>query len=561
MRFLTPILPLMLLPALAATAQVPAPKSANNPAPRPATTSPAVTTPSAPSLMAAGAQPALPDSLTGPASTQYRRGAIGRFFLGSHHRATWEMPVTVPAFRPDILFGGLTPVKEGGSMQTLNLRMVTKDGHQYVLRSVDKDIKRALGEGEHNGPGARVLQDQMAAVHPYGALLAASLAESAGIYHATPQLYRVPTDRNVLGDFQKDFAGKLVYLEERPDGDWTGQNVFGNAMNVVSSEKMLRDRYSDAYHQLGARQYLRARLFDILIGDWSRREDQWRWALHTRSAADNKFVPGYVAVPRDRDHAFSRYSDGVFPGLAVLFKRKVVSFGPKIGTVSRYVKTSETLDHVVLGWLTEDDFKAEALALQIALTDDALDRALTHWPTNIQRLEGRKFRQHLQARRQQLPAAAAELYRYLAKDVVLPASDSTDVFTLSPGANGNVTVTWVSSGRPKAGSAEAWAGPYKRTFNLKETKTISIYALAGADRIELTAPLPKDGPQLEFFDGPGEDVATRKDGVETPKWLRLRASGDRNAFDSLPEWCRKPDADTRARDYDAAGFLLRHRLD
>ena len=98
-------------------------------------------------------------------------------------------------------------------------------------------------------------------------------------------------------------------------------------------------------------------------------------------------------------------------------------------------------------------------------------------------------------------------------------------------------------------------------MDTERLEQLDVNALGGADKLELTAPLAKDGPQVEFFDGPGQDVAARKDGIETPRWLRLRASGDNNSFDALPEWCRKPDPDTRARDYDAAGFLLRHRLD
>ena len=36
--------------------------------------------------------------------------------------------------------------------------------------------------------------------------------------------------------------------------------------------------WSGASGHVPARAYLRARLLDLLVGDWSRREDQWRWA-------------------------------------------------------------------------------------------------------------------------------------------------------------------------------------------------------------------------------------------------------------------------------------------
>jgi hypothetical protein len=499
------------------------------------------------------------DSLTGPASDRYRRGAIGRFFFGTHYRPTWEMPVTVPTFRPDKLFGGLRAVKEGGSMQTLNLRMVAPDGHQYVLRSVDKDLTRALPEKKRAGMQAQTLQDQTSAVNPYGALVAASLAEAAGVYHASPKLYRVPTTENVLGEFQDAFAGRLVYLEERPDGDWRTRKEFGLAPRVVSSEEMLRARYAAPgtdfnapLADVDAHAYLRARLLDIYLGDWSRREDQWRWAL----VSEENGTPRYRPIPRDRDHAFSRYADGVFPALAVLFKREVVSFGPKIEKVSRYVESSETLDRVLLGWLDEGAFTAEATSLQAALTDASIDKALTQWPANVQRLDGRKFRQALQQRRDQLPGKAKELYRYLAKQAVLVGTDGEDRYRFESEGQ-KLKITWQArldtAGRHGMST-------YGRSFNPTETKSICLYQLAGRDQIELVGPLPAKGPKIEIFDGPGRDEARRSGPVETPKWFRLRASGDENRLDALPEWARKPVKKLLARDFDANGFLLRHRF-
>ncbi len=521
------------------------------------------TTTQAPQTTTAG------DSVTAPAAETYTRGVLGRFFLGKHYRPVWAMPVAAPVFRPAKLHGGLKPLKTGGSMQTLNLRLADPQGHQYVLRSVDKDLARALPVAERTGLKARLLQDQTSAVHPYGALLAAALAEAAGVYHARPVLYRVPLNENVLGEeFQHDFAGRLVYLEERPDGDWRGQPVFGSAPAVVSSEKMLRHRYAapgtdllapavDVNGPAPARAYLRARLLDIFLGDWSRREDQWRWARQDAPAAENA-TPRYRAIPRDRDHAFSHYGDGFFPALAVLFSSKVVTFGPKIGNVRRYTRTTEALDHVLLGWLSEADFKAEADSLLRRFSDATLDRALTAWPTNVQRLDGIRFRRMLVARRGQLPQAAQQLYRLLNRDVELPGSDGPDDYALNTGDNGRLTITWTarldSSGRHGAST-------YSRTFDARVTKRIRVHGLGGNDKLHLAGNLPARAPQVTFFDGPGRDRATRAPSVETPRWLRLQpADGDANDFDALPAWCRKPAA-IDARDWDASGFLLHHRLD
>ena len=54
------------------------------------------------------------------------------------------------------------------------------------------------------------------------------------------------------------------------------------------------------------RAFLKARLFDMMIGDWDRHRRQWRWAKFERRA-------GWQPIPEDRDTAFSRY-EGVILG-------------------------------------------------------------------------------------------------------------------------------------------------------------------------------------------------------------------------------------------------------
>ena len=61
----------------------------------------------------------------------------------------------------------------------------------------------------------------------------------------------------------------------------------------------------DNNHRIDQAAVLKARLLDILIGDWDRHFDQWRWGL--RDTLDEKV---YYPIPRDRDQAFFN-SDGI----------------------------------------------------------------------------------------------------------------------------------------------------------------------------------------------------------------------------------------------------------
>jgi len=66
----------------------------------------------------------------------------------------------------------------------------------------------------------------------------------------------------------------------------------------------------DPDNQVDQKHYLKSRLVDILIGDWDRHEDQWRWAGFEE---DEKVI--YKAIPRDRDQTFY-LNQGMFPWIS-----------------------------------------------------------------------------------------------------------------------------------------------------------------------------------------------------------------------------------------------------
>src|SRR5690625_6094542 len=111
--------------------------------------------------------------------------------------------------------------------------------------------------------------------------------------------------------------------------------------------------------------YIRARLFDMLIGDWDRHEDQWRWAVFKE---EDRTI--YQPIPRDRDQVFPKY-DG--------FLIKLIM---KIPALRHMQNFSETIHNVK--W-----FNMESYPLDLALTQSSnLDRKSTRlnsvtWPSRM----------------------------------------------------------------------------------------------------------------------------------------------------------------------------------
>src|SRR5699024_10114509 len=105
-----------------------------------------------------------------------------------------------------------------------------------------------------------------------------------------------------LGRYNKTFGNKLYMIEERPEENWMQTEIWGNPNEDIESTAGLYNRMRrDEKYSLDEAAYIRARIFDMLIGDWDRHQDQWRWAEHQDENGDHYFQP----IPRDRDQAFS----------------------------------------------------------------------------------------------------------------------------------------------------------------------------------------------------------------------------------------------------------------
>ena len=333
----------------------------------------------------------------------YAAGRLWRGLWGQGYRALWAMPVTAPVLRlGPAAPGGLRPVRAGGNFQSNALHLRSDDGRPFVLRSVNKDASGRLPPGGLRYLFGPLLRDQTRAGNPYGAYVAARLAAAAGVLHTNPQLVYLPS-QPALGPFGAGFADALYLLEERPAGDAAQAATFGASPKIVSSVALLASLGSRPPSAGTARAYLRARLLDLWLGDWSRRADQWRWAL-----LPGPDGPEFHPIPRDRDQAFYQFDDGFYPRLVAACVPKYQSFGPALSAaqVAGLARTARPLDRRLLAGLPRAAFQAEADSLQRCLSDAQIDTALATGPPEARRLNVALLRAPLRARRAQLREVA-----------------------------------------------------------------------------------------------------------------------------------------------------------
>jgi hypothetical protein len=399
----------------------------------------------------------------------YRAGWFYGFFLGDHWRNTWTTPVEAPLLSLDTFDGGLRPDRQGGGMETTNLHFKSANGNTWAFRSVDKDPSRTLDPDTRDSWIGDLFRDQVSTAQPYGALLVPPLLGAAGILHATPQLAVLPDDPR-LGEFQQ-YAGMLGLLEERLERRIEGATMVSDTLTLF---QRLEERSDE---RVDARAYLRARLIDVLVGDWDRHVEQWKWA---RFEKDGQRV--WEPVPRDRDQAFSRF-DGVVPSLAEYYTKQLSGFSPTYSPIDKVTFAGRYTDRRFLVALDKKDWEAVTSEVVAKLTDEVISEAVHGLPPEVYEKDGSVLESALRSRRDRLTEASRDFYRLLADRVDVRGTGRDEEIRVERQAGGSVEIALYDRDRRTGKSA---AAPFfDRTFRPEETSEVRLYTMGGEDHIDV----------------------------------------------------------------------------
>jgi hypothetical protein len=329
-------------------------------------------------------------------TNQYHPNRLKSFMQGVNYRKAWETPVKAHVFFLD----SFAIVKEGGGNQTRSLEIKGPDSIVYSLRSINKDPAPLIPRVAKILGLENIIIDGVSAQHPYGALLAASLSEAVGILHTHPRIVFVP-EHPALGTFSRDYANRLYLLEYETEGavNWTG---YEDVLEIVETDDLQELKAElGANLQIDEHMLVKARLFDILIGDWDRHAKQWGWVLQQQEK-----VIRAIPLPGDRDNAFFRI-DGVLPTLITneLVQPMVRPFEKDIDYIRGYVYP---FDRYFLKPVPEEVFVEQAIRLKNELTDEKIRNAISQWPGGASKLNGDEIFEKLKHRRNDLPKYARE---------------------------------------------------------------------------------------------------------------------------------------------------------
>jgi hypothetical protein len=403
------------------------------------------------------------DSVTAVASRKFNNASIFRkLFIGANYREEWSAAVKMPVFR--LPQSGLKIIELGGGQQTKSLKLEDKKGREWALRTVDKDAAGATPKFLRGTLGQKIIQDVISGSYPYAPLVVGYLAKSTGIVAPDPKLYYVPDDAG-LGKYQDVFSGQVCYLEER-------EPMRKGTKETESTEDVQEDIVDANDRLIIQREVLKARLLDMLIADWDRHADQWRWGV-----VDSTKAKYYYAIPRDRDQAFFM-AKGIIPRIGkFIFMHHINWFKHDTKGLRKLNFKSWEFDQTFINDLDRNEWERVTKEFITKLTDEVIAEAVSKLPSEIYAISGKELEQKLKSRRNSLQPAVMKYYGFLSKIVQVNGSNEDEIFQVS-GTDDFINVAVFRKG---AGGRKG-TRMYERKFKQGETSMIYLMGYKGADQ-------------------------------------------------------------------------------
>ncbi|CAN1573166.1 Calcineurin-like phosphoesterase domain, ApaH type [Flavobacteriaceae bacterium] len=409
------------------------------------------------------------------------------FLWGKKYRKTYGTPVTVKTVNLDTLFGGLTPVRKGGGNQSKALRLKVENGKQYVIRAMKKNASQYIQstvfkdqyvEGKFKNTATETLvMDAFTGSYPFSPFIIPMLSDAIGVYHLNPKLYYIPKQK-ALADFNDEFGDELYLFEEQAsDGNFElkESNFTGK---VLSTSDLILELHSDESKTVDEAEYIKARLFDMLINDWDRHQDQWRW-LEFKENGETIYKP----LPRDRDQAFSKMSDGFILGAAVKLippAKLLRKYSDDLKDVKGFNIEPYPIDMALIRTANKAVWDEQVRLIQNNLTNEVIENAFQNIPKEVNDENVAFIKETLKARKDNLQKISDRYFKLINKYAVITATNKDELIKIECRENGSVTLSLF---RKKNNINELFLD---KIYDPQLTKEIWLYGLDGKDNFEVS---------------------------------------------------------------------------
>lgn len=431
------------------------------------------------------------DSITITPAAKYEAGTFHRFLFGDTWRDVWTSPIKVPVLDPISFAGGLKPVSKG-SVKANSLYLYDYSGMAYRFRKLRKTKTRFLPDELYVFLVEDVIEELFSTTNPLAVRLASPLINAVDVIKTNAELCYLK-DSPLLGEYRGEFSGEIGTIEFYPDNRESDVSIAG-ADSIFSTNELYRKLLKNVNYDVDDKEYLKARLLDIYLGDWDRHSEQWLWAEYDLGQ-ERSFEP----IALNRDQAFCRF-DGLVPWTATKIVPEVVSCTPYYYRIKKLTWSGRHLDRSFLNSITKRKWDSLTNYVYESISDSVIEYALSLFPSGVPEEDRNWQRNVIFSRRNKLKRAAEKYYNLLFGYVDVFASNNRDKLIIDRFSIDSAAVSIFSLD----GGGKDDKPYFHRIYDDKYTKELRIYMFD--DRDEITVKGNKDSEiDIHIIGGQGED--------------------------------------------------------
>jgi len=431
---------------------------------------------------------------------------------GAKYKDAYTNTVSAKVASLDTLYGGLRVIRETGNNEYDALLLEDNKGNRYRMRAMkknalefsqkivfeeDTETREIDTEDSKVAPKNTFGVDFYTATHPYAPLALPKLAEAARIFHNQTELFYIPKQEQ-LGVYNETFGDALYLLTIEPAESAKGEPLFAYPDDIETADDILIKLRKGREISIDEGNFIRSRLFDMLVGDWDREPGHWRWAEYYNRDSVNVYVP----IPKNRDDAFSSFEGSVLDIARSVFGRTYEKqvYSENLRDIRWFNEEGIILDRALLKRSGREEWLSTAKMLQESISDSIIDAAFSTIPERVNDQSLQDIITVLKRRRDNLEDIADRYYSYLAKLQTIEGTNKKDFFQVTRLPDGKTNVRTYNFPSEDRGMLVA-----DRTFLASETNQIWIYGLDEEDTFEVTGTGNKP-IFVRLIGGHGDDV-------------------------------------------------------
>ncbi len=416
---------------------------------------------------------------------------LGTPMFGSGYRELWRTPITLPVLDVQTTAGGLVESGRGAGLEAGLIYLTGADGSRWTFFPLDRPEPHAFPPGIVPATVSDgLVADLASGRNPAGPLVAAALAEAAGVPNQDAWLVAVPAGSGWQLTATGDSARAGYLLRGDPVGltDSTGPVTEGTVLTSLAFLHRILYRPTE---RIDSRAALLATLFNVYVGNLNPRFLEWRW----EASVDGSEVL-WSPLGTFRSTALSRYN-GIVSSAWRPLSPDLVDFGKAYPRTLTGNSDQRSGYRFLLGSLGRASWDSVAAALQARLTDSAIDAAVARMPPAYQAKIGEEMGRDLRHRRDRLSQVVDRMYRQVRRDAELYATAEPE----------RVVVEWAGADSLAVRIGTRAPAPYRA----RETNRVTLFLGAGHDTLEIVG-TPGKAPAVRVAPMPGESLSVTGSG-------------------------------------------------